>query len=64
MNASADNASPGERAAEGWDEPVLVWNGMVARIPARAVEPAPADVEGGNSDRIVEREERRGDAQA
>jgi hypothetical protein len=32
MKASADDAPPGGRRDDGWDETVLVWNGVVARI--------------------------------
>jgi hypothetical protein len=53
MNASTENASPGEETDEGWDETVFVWNATVARIPAPATEPDSADdvagVEGGNA---------------
>ena len=53
MKASTDDAPPGRRRDERWDETVLVWNGTVATIPASGVQldsaEDVADVEGGNA---------------
>jgi hypothetical protein len=61
MRASADDAPPGHRRDDGWDETVLVWNATVAKIPAHAVAPdLAADVPGEKS--ATREESRRADS--